>query len=126
MPLAPLALKSTLINNLAAYINSRQPKADLTPGAVFRDLLIEAPAEFIYNAQVLAQFVSILQNYMDINDLLNNQTYQAQIATGLNITQDAVATIISNVLDGYAQNFAITRKNGNNASVVLTFYVKDA
>lgn len=121
MPLVPLKTKSALIADLIAYIRSRQPKADITPGSVMRDLLVESPAELIYNSQVLAEFISRLNNFRDLYDLLRDQNYKAQVATGLGIDLVDVENIISQTIEGYAENFAMIRKVGQKASTVVTF-----
>lgn len=121
MPLVPLKTKSALISDLISYIRSRQPKADITPGSVMRDLLVESPAELIYNSQVLAEFVSRLNNFRDLYDLLRDQSYKAQVATGLGIDLSDVENIISQTIEGYAENFGLIRKAGQKASTVVTF-----
>lgn len=121
MALLPLKTKSALISDLISYIRSRQPKADITPGSIMRDLLVESPAELIYNSQVLAEFISKLNNFRDLYELLRDQTYKAQVASGLGIDLTNVETIISDTISNYAANFAMIRKAGQKATTVVTF-----
>jgi len=122
MELIPTKSRTQLVREVIDYINSRYPSADLSPGLVFRDLLVEAPMQFIGDTVAMTNFIGQILDLSALEQLVSNPKTRIETAIALGIDQTAMNDIITKVIELYAANYNIVRRIGTYASGVLTFY----
>ena len=122
MELIPTKSRIQLVREVIDYINSRYPSADLSPGLVFRDLLVEAPMQFIGDTVAMTNFIGQILDLSALEQLVSDPKTRIETATALGIDQTAMNDIITKVIELYAANYNIVRRVGTYASGVLTFY----
>ncbi len=121
--IVPIKTRIELITEVINFIRSRYPNADLIPGTVFRDLLIEAPMDYIADTYQMVNILSYILNLENLTNLVLSTDSQLQFAQLYDIDVAELQTLIGNVLDLYASNYGISRNLGTKASGVLVFYI---
>jgi len=122
MALVPSKSRSQLIREVVDYINSRYKLADLSKGVVFRDLLIEAPMQFIATTVNMTNFIGQVLDFSVLEKLVIDPAARIETAASLGIEQSLMDNVISQIIDLFGSNYNLTRKEGTRSSGVLTFY----
>lgn len=126
MATLPVKSKYEIINDISKYIESRKSNADIYPGRVLRDILIEAPMEFFYSNYALIELCATLLSFEEFDTLLRDNVQQSTVSDSLQVSRDQLQTFLSSYLDGLASNYSITRKQAVASVGRGVFYTYDA
>lgn len=114
--------ESQIAADLVDFIKSRYPSADLIPNTVLRDLLVEGPARLLYDNQFISSFYDAVTNFNTVKNMLNSNMARLNLANALSVDVSVIDMMIANIINLYAENYNLTRKVGNKATGILTFY----
>lgn len=114
--------RSEIIANIVDYIRSRYPKADLIPGSVLRDLLIEAPATYLSDTIQITNFIEQILNLNELQKLVDSIDTKIYYATLFNINLQEFESIITNIIELYGASFGLGRRVATKSQGIVTFY----
>lgn len=126
MSLVEPKTRTELVAEVVDFIRSRYPSADLIPGSVFRDLLVEAPMQFLADT---ISVVNLLDQILNLNNLMNlitntsSQIYYANLF-GMDIT--SFSNILTTIIELYGSNSNMTRTQSTKSSGIVMFYTSTA
>jgi len=121
MPILNTKTKAQLIEEIINFIRSRFRNIDMSPGQVARDLLVEAPAEFMYDNYVLVNFLNAAINLNNLESYILNEDLRVELANLLSVSISDVDNMITEVLVLHGENYGIIRKEATKASGTLSF-----
>jgi uncharacterized phage protein gp47/JayE len=122
MSLIPAKSKLELIADVIDYLRSRYPSIDLIPGTVARDLLVEAPMEYIAHNITQVNFIGEMLNLDTLYTVAVSNEKRVEYANNYDLTVSDVQNIITAIIDLYAANYSIGRSMGTKSSGYLTFF----
>jgi len=122
MSLIPPKSKLELIADVIDYLRSRYPSIDLIPGTVARDLLVEAPMEYIAHNITQVNFIGETLNLDTLYTVATSNEKRVEYANNYDMSVSDVQNIIAAIIDLYATNYSIGRSMGTKSSGYLTFF----
>jgi len=120
--LITIKTRGELVREIIDYISSRYPTADLSPGLVMRDLLVEGPMDYLANTSVIASLIGQVLDLNSLAELVGNVSTRLTFARAFNVDPIEFDNTLKNIIELYASNYNISRKLGTKSRGIITFY----
>jgi uncharacterized phage protein gp47/JayE len=116
---------SQVYNDLKNLILQERSDLNVLPKSVVSDVFLVPAATEWTKLNILISFVSGLQSFESIVNMLADATFLDSVAEALGVTVEDVKAIITGALDQLATNYNKTRKAAVTATGVVNFYRPD-
>lgn len=100
----------------------KERDVNVVPKSIIHDIFLVPTATELTKLKILISYVSGLQSFESIINLLNNTTFLEQVSEALEVTIDDIKFLTSGALDKLAANYNKTRKPASKATGVVNFY----
>jgi len=99
---------------------------DVAPKTVTHDLFLVPSATELTRQKIFTSFVSGLQSFDSISNMLQNESFLDQVAETFGVTITDVTSLIADALDKLAANYNITRRDAVAATGIVNFFRPNA
>lgn len=121
MSITPIKTRTQLAQEIESYIQSRFSSVDLSDNTVTKDMLVSAPARYIYDNYVISKFFEAAINLNSLETYLLNSDLRNELATLLAVNVSDVDDMIDRVVELHANNYGLARKAGTRATGIISF-----